>query len=55
MPVVKNDLPAGAKRLVQKAAGISVTIVNGEVLMRNGEHTGVYPGKLLRGPLAESA
>ncbi|MBV1906639.1 MAG: amidohydrolase family protein, partial [Pseudomonadales bacterium] len=55
MPVVKNDLPAGARRLVQKAEGISVTIVNGEVLMRDGEHTGNYPGKLLRGPLAQEA
>ena len=54
MPVVKNDLPAGARRLVQKADGIAVTIVNGEVLMRDGEHTGIYPGKLLRGPLADS-
>ncbi|MBL4865452.1 MAG: amidohydrolase family protein [Pseudomonadales bacterium] len=52
MPVIKTDLPAGAKRLVQKAVGISTTIVNGEVLLRNGEHTGSYPGKLLRGPLA---
>lgn len=55
MPEVKHDLPAGARRLVQKAAGISHTIVNGEVLMRDGEHTGAYPGKLLRGPLAQSA
>jgi N-acyl-D-aspartate/D-glutamate deacylase len=52
MPEVKHDLPAGARRLVQKAEGISITIVNGEVLMRDGEHTGAYPGKLLRGPLA---
>lgn len=55
MPVVKTDLPAGAKRLVQKAEGISFTIVNGEVLMRDGEHTGAYPGQLLRGPLAQKA
>ena len=53
MPVVKTDLPAGAKRLVQKAKGISFTVVNGEILMRDGEHTGVYPGQLIRGPLAE--
>ncbi|MBV1876954.1 MAG: amidohydrolase family protein [Pseudomonadales bacterium] len=53
MPEVKHDLPASAIRLVQKAEGISSTIVNGEVLMRNGDHTGVYPGKLLRGPLAQ--
>ncbi len=54
MPEVKNDLPTGARRLVQKAKGISATIVNGVVLMRDGEHTGIYPGKLLRGPLAET-
>ncbi len=54
MPDVRTDLPAGAKRLVQKAEGIAITIVNGEVLMRDGEHTGVYPGKLLRGPLAQT-
>ncbi|HAD08376.1 MAG TPA: amidohydrolase, partial [Porticoccaceae bacterium] len=54
MPEVKHDLPAGARRLVQKADGISATIVNGVVLMRDGEHTGAYPGKLLRGPLAKS-
>ncbi|MDF1832644.1 MAG: amidohydrolase family protein [Porticoccaceae bacterium] len=54
MPEVKNDLPTGARRLVQKAKGISATIVNGVVLMRDGEHTGTYPGKLLRGPLAET-
>lgn len=54
MPEVKHDLPTGARRLVQKAEGISATIVNGVVLMRDGEHTGTYPGKLLRGPLAET-
>lgn len=52
MPEVRRDLPAGARRLVQKAAGIAATVVSGKVLMRNGEHTGVYSGQLLRGPLA---
>ncbi len=52
MPEVRTDLPAGARRLVQKSEGISTTIVNGVVLLRDGEHTGDYPGKLLRGPLA---
>ena len=51
-PVVANDLPAGSRRLVQKADGIGATVVNGEVLMRDGEHTGALPGQLLRGPLA---
>ncbi len=52
MPVVAADLPAGARRLVQKADGISSTIVNGEIVLRDGEHTGALPGQLVRGPLA---
>jgi N-acyl-D-amino-acid deacylase len=52
MPEVVNDLPAGAKRLVQRARGISATVVNGEILLRDGKHTGALPGRLLRGPLA---
>ena len=51
MPEVAWDLPGGATRLVQKASGIAATVVNGQVLIRNGEHTGAYPGQLLRGPL----
>jgi N-acyl-D-aspartate/D-glutamate deacylase len=52
MPEVAYDLPAGARRLVQKARGISATVVNGEVVLRDGKHTGALPGQLLRGPLA---
>ena len=52
MPEVATDLPAGARRLKQGAAGIAATIVNGEVLLRDGKHTGALPGRLLRGPLA---
>jgi N-acyl-D-aspartate/D-glutamate deacylase len=55
MPTVEHDLPAGARRLKQKADGIKATIVNGEVLLRNNEHTGALPGRLLRGPLAANA
>jgi len=55
MPTVEHDLPAGARRLKQKSAGIKATIVNGEVLMRDNEHSGALPGKLLRGPLAATA
>jgi N-acyl-D-aspartate/D-glutamate deacylase len=55
MPDVVRDLPAGARRLVQKARGIAATVVNGEVLLRDGKHTGALPGKLLRGPLAQTA
>jgi N-acyl-D-aspartate/D-glutamate deacylase len=52
MPEVVNDLPAGAKRLTQRCRGIAATVVNGEVLLRDGKHTGALPGRLIRGPLA---
>jgi N-acyl-D-amino-acid deacylase len=51
MPEVVDDLPAGARRLVQRTRGVAATVVNGEVLLRNGKHTGALPGQLLRGPL----
>ena len=35
------------KRLIQKAVGIEATIVNGEVLVERGEHTGALPGAVL--------
>lgn len=49
MPEVVTDLPAGAKRLKQTCNGIRATVVNGQVLLRNNEHTGALPGRLLRG------
>jgi len=52
MPEVVHDLPAGARRLKQKADGIAATIVNGEVVLRNQEDTGARSGQLLRGPHA---
>ena len=52
MPEVAHDLPAGARRLVQRARGVSATVVNGEVVLRDGKPTGALPGQLLRGPLA---
>ena len=52
MPTLEYDLPAGARRLKQKSTGFLATIVNGEVLLRNNEHTSALPGRLLRGPLA---
>jgi N-acyl-D-aspartate/D-glutamate deacylase len=47
-PVPAFDLPGGGKRFVQKAEGISHTIVNGAVFMEHGEHAGSYAGRLLR-------
>ena len=52
MPQVVHDLPAGARRLVQRAREYSATVVNGEVVLRDGKPTGALPGHLLRGPLA---
>ena len=55
MPELVHDLPSGARRLVQKSRGYKATVVNGEVLLRDGQPTGALPGRLLRGPLARGA
>jgi N-acyl-D-amino-acid deacylase len=47
-PEKVQDLPGGAPRYIQGAKGIHYTVVNGSVLMKNGTHTGAYPGKVLR-------
>jgi len=52
LPTVEADLPAGARRLKQTSTGFLATVVGGEVLLRDGKHTGALPGQLLRGPLA---
>ena len=49
-PWLAFDLPAGGKRLLQKADGYDVTIKSGQVTFRNGEYLGVHPGGLIRGP-----
>ena len=48
IPMVLNDLPAGGRRLVQKAKGYVSTIINGEVVIEQGEATGALPGQLVR-------
>lgn len=53
MPELTFDLPAGARRLKQKASGFLASIVNGQVVLRENEHTGELPGQLIRGPLAQ--
>ncbi|MGH7846222.1 MAG: N-acyl-D-amino-acid deacylase family protein [Candidatus Binatia bacterium] len=45
---VLRDLPNDGWRIRVLAEGIHYTIVNGEVLLQNGEHTGATPGKVLR-------
>ena len=49
-PWLAFDLPAGGKRLLQKADGYICTIKGGEVTFRNGTWTGATPGGLIRGP-----
>ena len=47
-PEIVNDLPAGGRRLVQKASGYDYTIVSGEIAFIKGEATGVLNGRLIR-------
>ncbi len=49
-PWLAFDLPAGGKRLLQKADGYVCTIKSGQVTFRNGKCLGVYPGGVIRGP-----
>jgi N-acyl-D-aspartate/D-glutamate deacylase len=44
------DLPAGGRRLIQRADGYRHTIVSGEPTFEDGEPTGAMPGRLVRGP-----
>ena len=47
-PTYEHDFPDGAGRFVQGATGYDYTLVNGEVFMDHGEHTGVLAGAMLR-------
>jgi len=48
-PEMHFDLPAGGKRLLQRADGYVATIVDGQITYRDGEPTGALPGRLVRG------
>jgi N-acyl-D-aspartate/D-glutamate deacylase len=49
-PWLAFDLPAGGKRLLQKADGYVATIKSGVVTFADGVWTGETPGGLIRGP-----
>ncbi len=49
LPEMAYDLPAGGRRLLQRADGYVATIVSGEVTLERGEPTGCLPGRLVRG------
>ena len=48
-PEAIYDLPAGGRRLVQRAEGYRYTLKSGEVTFQDGQHTGALPGGLVRG------
>jgi N-acyl-D-aspartate/D-glutamate deacylase len=58
-PWLAFDLPAGGRRLLQKADGYVATVKAGVVTFREGKMTGALPGIVVRGPqnvqMAEAA
>jgi N-acyl-D-aspartate/D-glutamate deacylase len=48
-PEAIYDLPAGGRRLVQRADGYRYTVKSGQVTFENGQSTGALPGSLVRG------
>ncbi|MEM7016648.1 MAG: amidohydrolase family protein [Pseudomonadota bacterium] len=51
-PYIVNDFPGGAPRFIQRAAGYQATLCNGEVILRDDEHTGTRSGHVLRNTAA---
>ena len=47
-PEMVFDLPAGGRRLIQRADGYVATLVAGQTTMEHGEPTGERPGRLVR-------
>jgi N-acyl-D-amino-acid deacylase len=47
-PEVVYDLPAGGRRVIQRATGYRATIVSGQVTYRDGTATGALPGRVVR-------
>ena len=47
-PEVQYTLPAGGRRLIQRASGYVATLIRGQVVSRNDQPTGQMPGRLVR-------
>ena len=47
------DFPTGGQRLLQKAEGYVATIKRGQVMFRDGQHCGRFPGRVIRGSQPE--
>ena len=45
---IVRDFPADSERYIVDAEGYLATIVNGQVLLEDGQHTGALPGQVLR-------
>lgn len=52
-PEVRFDLPAGGRRMVQRADGYRHTVVAGQETYTDGQPTDALPGRLIRGPQAQ--
>ena len=50
-----HDFPANGWRMRELAEGIHYTVVNGEVLMEKGTHTGTHPGRVLHNARYQAA
>jgi N-acyl-D-aspartate/D-glutamate deacylase len=48
---IVHDFPNNGWRIRELAEGIHYTVVNGEVLLEKGAHTGRHPGRVLRNAL----
>jgi N-acyl-D-aspartate/D-glutamate deacylase len=47
-PEYVQDLPGNETRMIQNAAGVHHTVVNGEVVIESGVATGACSGEILR-------
>ena len=47
-PEIVHDFPGGAPRYIQRSRGYRATLVNGQVNVLEGQHTGARAGEVLR-------
>lgn len=52
---VVHDFPSNGWRMRELAEGIHYTVVNGEVLLEKGTHTGSHPGRVLHNARSQTA
>ncbi len=47
-PQMVHDFPGGAPRFIQRGVGYQATVCNGQVVLRDDEHTGTRSGRVLK-------